>query len=217
MGDICLAAWNGDVGEVERLVGQDPSRLDARDEAYGRTPLVYASCQGHASMVRWLLDKGAAVNNQCNCGRTALWLACSGGRLTVVRLLLERGADPTIATQGGTTPLMIASHLGHLEVVRLLLNHPSAKVIVNNRDGWGQTALWLACEGGRGGVVRALLESGADFTIADHNGISPVAIAKTKFPGLPYGVTTKGRRESVALLEVSSSPPPHHLFSWSRG
>jgi ankyrin repeat protein len=35
---------------------------------------------------------------------------------------------------------------------------------------------------GRGGVVRALLESGADPTIADNDGTTPMAIAKQDPP-----------------------------------
>jgi hypothetical protein len=40
MDDIWRAAKAGDVGEVERLVGQDPGLLDARDD--GRTPALDA-------------------------------------------------------------------------------------------------------------------------------------------------------------------------------
>jgi hypothetical protein len=48
--------------------------------------------------------------------------------------------------------------------------------------------------------VRALLENGADPTIADKEGITPMAIAKTA--SLPYGITAGGRWECVAALEV---------------
>jgi uncharacterized protein len=96
-------------------------------------------------------------------GWSALWSACSGGRTHVVRLLLEGGADPTITDDDdGWTPLIVASAGGHSEVVRVLLGHPSGKATINRRSG-GKTALYHACFTGRGGVVRALLESGALF------------------------------------------------------
>jgi ankyrin repeat protein len=193
------AAKAGDLAEVERLVGQDPGLLDAKDGFFGGAPLMLAAREGHVGVVRWLLDKGAAIDHIDNIGSTALWRTCCEGRLPVVRLLLERGADPTIADHGGSTPLMTASYQGHVEVVRSLLGHPSAKTMLNRRDRYGKTALWEACYYGRGGVVRVLLESGADPTIA-FTGITPMAIARLT-PSSRF-ISAQGRREAVAVLEV---------------
>jgi hypothetical protein len=95
--------------------------------------------------------------------------------------------------------LIAASSEGHVEVLRFLLGHPGAKASVNHRAGGGATALWVACCYGRG----ALLESGADPTIADNNGLSPVTVAKN-VGVYPPGVTAEGRRECAEALEVSS-------------
>jgi ankyrin repeat protein len=201
MTSIWRASNEGNLAEVERLVGQDPGLLNAGGR-HGHTPLILASERGHVGVVRWLLDKEAAIDERDCFDWTALWLACSYGRAPVVRLLMERGADPTIANGLGATPLMAASNGGHLEVVRLLLGHPSAETIINCRDHYGKTALSEACDYGRGGVVRALLGSGADPTIAHNNGRTPMAMAK-QLDLLPYGATVEGRRECVAALEVS--------------
>jgi ankyrin repeat protein len=192
---ILDAAEAGDLAEVQRLVGQDASLLNARGPHLARTPLMVASQGGHMGVVCLLLDKGAAINERDAGGCTALWYACCDGRPSVVRLLLERGADPTIATGWGSTPLIEASSQGHLKVVRSLLGHPSARATINRRDINGRTALWWACYKGSAGVVRALLESGADATIASNAGTTPMAIAK-------HGVTAEGCRECVAALEV---------------
>jgi hypothetical protein len=57
-----------------------------------------------------------------------------------------------------------------------------------------------------GVVVKALLESGADFMIADNSGITPMAIAKQEPPrGHRSRVSTEARRECVAALEVRPS------------
>jgi hypothetical protein len=212
MGDIWRAASAGDLAEVERLVGHDPGLLDAKRG--GWTPLMYASEEGHVGVVRWLLDKGAAVNERHPRGWTALWLA-SYGHLPVVNLLLERGGDPTTATDWGWTPLIAASDQGHLEVVRVLLGHPIAKATLNCRDRDGRTALWAACLYGHGGVARALLEGGADPTIPNKNGITPMAIAKQDVPH--PRISAEGCRECVAALEVRFrlfSPTPQHLLVW---
>jgi hypothetical protein len=220
MESMWRAAREGDLAEVQRLVGHDPGLLDARD-GHGMTPLVWAaSKEGHVGVVRWLLDQGGGIDERDDDGDTALRLACYNADTPVVRLLLERGADPTIADNEGSTPLMSASLHGHLEVVRSLLGHPGAKAALNERDDNGWTALWAACFYGRGGVVRALLESGADPTIPRNDGITPTAIAKQDSDA-GY-ISVEGRRECVAALEVRyrlrgllfpCSQPP----SWSAG
>jgi ankyrin repeat protein len=205
MDGIWLPAATGDLAEVERLVAQDPGLLDAKTTSSGWTALIFASQAGHVGVVRWLLDHGAAINDQAKYGETALWHACFKGRTPVVKLLLERGADPIIAATDRSTGLMVASACGHLEVVDLLLGDPGAKATLNNRDDQGKTALWFACYEGRGGIVTVLLESGADPTIAHDNGTTPMAIAKQDPPSNPHGITAEGRRECVAALEVRLS------------
>jgi ankyrin repeat protein len=157
MDGIWGAASEGDLGEVEWLVGHDPSLLDARTRD-GRTPLIVASENGHIGVVRWLLDRGAAIDGD-DYGCTALYLASCAGYTPVVALLLERGADPTIATGTGMTPLMVASHYGRTEAGRCLLAHPSAAATINRGDNRGRTALHYACQSGRGEVVRLLLNT----------------------------------------------------------
>jgi uncharacterized protein len=218
MAGIWQALTEGDVGEVERLVGQDPGLLEARSE-YDGTPLMKASARGHVGVVRCLLDKGAAINASDD-SHTALWCACCEGHTPVVQLLLERGADATIGQGELPTPLMIAVYYGYPEAVRLLLGHPSGKSSINHVGGrYGETALWRACHKGRSEIARALLEAGADHTIADNEGITPMEIAKEDDGDEGDSdddddigrVSAKGRRECVAALEVrllSFSPPP---------
>jgi uncharacterized protein len=195
------AATDGDLAEVERLVEEDPGLVNAKLQAGGLTPLINASVEGHVSVTRLLLDKGAAIDYRDGDGRIALHRACFKDRTPVVRLLLERGADPTLTGPDGLSPLTIASREGHLEVVRVLLGHPSARTTIQHRSETDETALSAACLMGRGGVVRALLEGGADPTIATEDGRTPMAIAK-----VPDGddVCADGRRECVAALEVRS-------------
>jgi ankyrin repeat protein len=205
MGDTWQAAEQGDLGKVQRLVGKDPGLLNAKHGQVAMTPLVCACYDGHLVM-QWLLDQGAAINEPFKRGQTALYMAVGQGFIPVVKMLLERGADPTIATDWGSTPLMAGALWGNLEVVRFLLGHPSTKTIINRRDEDGHTALWWASCMGGGGAVRALLESGADPTIADNDGASPMTIAKERSAGDDpddISADAEGRRECVAALEVS--------------
>jgi uncharacterized protein len=190
---ISRAAFNGDLGEVKRLIEQEPGLLDAPDGRFAR---------GHVGVARWLLDKGAAIDERDYQRRTALWHACREGRSPVVSLLLARGADPTIVDDTYSTTLMAASRRGHLEAVRSLLDHPSVKPGINHRDRWGSKALCDACDYGRGGVAKALLESGADPTIARNDGLTPMAIAKQDPPSYPLGITAEGLQECLTALRV---------------
>jgi hypothetical protein len=212
--DIWFAAREGDLGEVQRLVGHDQGLLTAQPYGgWGPTPLTLASKEGHVEVVRWLLDQGAALDSQTY-GGTALYTACERRHTPVVRMLLERGANPRTACPEGRTPLTTAIRGRYLEGVRLTLGHLRGKAAVNRRDQYGQTALWDASFYGLGGIVWALLESGADPTIADHHGTTPTATAKKTAP-LPCGVTAEGRQECVALLEVRSLSclPPRNRLS----
>jgi ankyrin repeat protein len=202
VGDIWRAASTGDVSEIERLVGQDPSLLNAGDAPRRKTPLMWASDEGHVAAVRWLLDRGAAVNARDEYGQTALRFPSSNGHAPVVSLLLERGADPTIADNAGWPPLFFAILRKRLEIVRRLLEHPSVSASINHRDQQGRTAVFEACAGGDKHTVKLLLERGADPSIANYDGISPVAYARA----VPNDRSLyPGRLECVALVEVRCS------------
>jgi ankyrin repeat protein len=210
MSNIWRAAKRGDLDEVKRLLGHDPGLLNAKDRTKDATPLMWASWWGRVRMGRWLIAEGAATNENAF-GYTALFLASQENHRRVVRLLMEGGADPNIAINEGATPLMAAARGGHFEVVRLLLGYPSAKATINLRTtalGW--TALSSACWKGHVGIVTALLESGADPTIAC-DGFTPMAIAK--MASNDVRVSLEGRRECVAALEVRFPISLSHFLS----
>jgi ankyrin repeat protein len=170
-----LASSHGHIFVVHLLLqrGAYPILVD--------TPLIHASTEGHVETVRCLLDHrfaGRIINQRDWGDRTALSWACANGHVAVVILLLERGADPTVADRDGLTPLVHALKSEHLESVRCLLDHPSAAATISQRDRWARTALSWACVYGREGAVRALLEKGADPTIVDTYGMTPMAMAK---------------------------------------
>ena len=72
----------------------------------GFTPLQFAVRQGHADVVKALVEAGADVD-QVNPGdkSTPLVVAVINGYFDIGRYLLEKGADPNLATDNGVAPL----------------------------------------------------------------------------------------------------------------
>lgn len=98
---------------VRWLVGEVP---------YDITPLSAAANNGHAGIVRALLEAGAEVNPDAGRGMpTPLHVAAGGGHVETVRALLNAGAD-IHAREGAfkATPLEWAENSENQEVIALL-------------------------------------------------------------------------------------------------
>ena len=125
------------------------------------TALIVASENGHAEIVKFLLDKGASLSvNRIPDGITASMLAAENGHAQVVKILLDRGADVNAKKTEKVTALIMASEKGHTDVVKLLLDK-GADVNVK-RDIDGANALILSSEKGHTNIVKLLLDKGAD-------------------------------------------------------
>ena len=76
-----------------------------------------AARDGHAAVVRLLVDRGAQVNHTAKYGLTALMLAVIRSHVDVVRVLVDAGADLQVKGTGapgfhGKTALDLAEGLG---------------------------------------------------------------------------------------------------------
>jgi len=78
----------------------------------GMTPLLYAARQGHAEVVRALVDAGVDVNQRKGGDNaSALLVATVNGQFDLGALLLERGANPNLIAENGVGPLYAAINL----------------------------------------------------------------------------------------------------------
>ena len=69
------------------------ANVNAANNRYGAPPLMLASQNGHAEVVKLLLAAGANVNATANNGSTSLMAASSNGHVDVIQLLKAAGAD----------------------------------------------------------------------------------------------------------------------------
>jgi ankyrin repeat protein len=68
--------------------------VNAREQRYGDTALMWAAAAGHVDVVRLLIEAGADVRAVDDEGVTALHLARANGHTEVAAALLAAGADP---------------------------------------------------------------------------------------------------------------------------
>lgn len=186
-----LAAHQGDVAEINRLLaaGADPN---ARDRAL-RTPAHVAAFASHDDAVAALAKGGADMNALENRVYDVLTIAAVADDPELVSLAMELGNDPTLITSFyDGTALIAAAHLGHHDVVARLVEGGAPLDQVNNLV-W--TALMEAVVLGDGGpdhikTVEILVEAGADKSIPDRDGVTPLQHAMSR-----------GYAEMIQLLE----------------
>jgi ankyrin repeat protein len=136
--------------------------VDLADE-YGRTPLCYASMNGHQAVVQLLLNRGADIESKDNqTGQTPLLWAVEKGHEAVVQVLLDKGANiESRDIQNGRTPLIWAINNGHEAIVQLLLAM-GANIESEDIQTRGTPLMW-AVRSGHEGIIRLLLEWGANI------------------------------------------------------
>ena len=178
---LSKAAARGDTDSVLQLL-EDGADVNERD-ADGRTPVMTATRGNHVETVRALIEAGADIDLQddrwttrsCTPAPRACWTSC-GSRSRPARI-------PTITNRFGGTALIPASERGHVEVVEELLTRTQVDIDHVNNLGW--TALLEAIVLSSGDerhqrVVQLLVDHGADITIADKDGVTPLQHAQAR-------------------------------------
>lgn len=91
----------------------------------GFTPLGLACYFGQFEIARYLVLKGADVNQPSNNGFRVFPIhsATAGNYTDIARVLIENGANVNVRQQAGATPLHSAAQNGNLELLILLLEH----------------------------------------------------------------------------------------------
>lgn len=177
---LIFATQSGDAEAIQDMIARG-AELDATDEN-GRTALMIATHANWIEAARLLIEAGADVNAKDNIDDSPYLYAGARGHLEILKLTLAHGADLTSTNRYGGTALIPAAERGHLETVRTLI---AAGVKVDHVNKLGWTALLEAVILGDGGprhvsIVDMLIGAGADVTLADNDGITPLQHARQR-------------------------------------
>lgn len=176
---LFAATAKGDVANIKRLIAQGAD-VERRD-ASGRTPLHVAAFQSQKAAFRALIEAEADANALDASAYDAVTIAAVANDLEMMNLALASGNKATnITSPYEGTALIAAAHLGHAEIVKSLIEAGAPLDHINNL-GW--TALIEVVVLGDGGdnhlrAAKYLLEAGADPSIGDRQGVTPLAHAE---------------------------------------
>lgn len=217
--DFLVAVTAGNTAELERLLVQDPTLVDARD-GQGVSAVLLAAYHGQTAARDLLAGRKATLDvfeaaALGDCGRLTTLIGANSaaagavspdgfpvvalaaflGRLAAVELLLAAGADPNVsaANEMRVTALHAAAAqrdpVVSFALVRLLLGH-GARVNVAQRGGW--TPLHATAAHGPDEQVRLLLAHGADANATNDDGKTALDLAEAA-----------GRVENAAILRAA--------------
>jgi ankyrin repeat protein len=200
---LMWAAAENNAAAVKLLIERG-ANLNERSKGGSFSPYLFAVRGGHVAAATALIDAGADVNEAMPDGTSALVLAVINAHYELASVLLDRGADPRADGQGWTALHQIAWSRRHnagfnlpgpvatggvdsLDLVRKLVARGAdvnARQKREPRDGnrnllnrLGSTPFLLAAKSADVPLMKVLLESGADASIATNNGTTPLMAA----------------------------------------
>ncbi|MBC6401207.1 MAG: ankyrin repeat domain-containing protein, partial [Ekhidna sp.] len=141
---VLMWAAARDKAVVDALLAVEGIEVNAKENTYGWTALIFAAFADRTAIVNTLLTvEGIEVNAKDKAGVTALMWAVTFGHTAVVKTLLAfEGIKVNTKNDEGLTALMVAASLGNKDIVKTLL--AVEDIEVNVKDDEDLTALDLA-------------------------------------------------------------------------
>jgi len=153
------------------------------------------------SLLRWLLDKGYAIDDSVGDGHTPLTLASELGHANTVLFLAQQGADLDLKNRlDRLTPIAYATTRDHAQVTRILLEWGAQP---NDASSRKVSALARAVRACNRKSTRLLLEYGADPAISEGEGHRPIDYAEKC---VAKGAWTAETPEFISLQRAEAQP-----------
>lgn len=181
-----LAIERGDLGQARRWLDEGLP-VDFVGDRVG-TGLMIAAWEGNVPMMELFLQRGARLDATNKNGEQALQLAAFKGNLDAVKWLLDHGA-PLERRGNEWSALHYAVFNGHRELAQYLISRGAN---VNARAPNLATSLMLAAREGREVIAEDLVKAGADPTLTNDLGETPLVWAM--------------RQGNVSIAKLVSSP-----------
>lgn len=174
---LSIAARDNRTSIVELLLthGVDANAVNTD----GTDAMDLAVAKGRAKIVELLLDHGATATGSNGPFLRPLCVAIDGRYPTIARLLVRHGADPAAVSCDGLRPIDRAAMCGNSYLMEAMSDGKATSRVENDRrDYLGRTILFQAARSGNVHVVQTLLSAGADRSIADCKGRTPLSAAE---------------------------------------
>jgi len=182
-----IAAIRADRGCIVRIFRWGEYTM--KEGARPAEPLDLLESSRRIEIVRLLLIRGVNFDGVDGDQKAALHYCSQYGDSVLSHLLLTCGAKASTVDYSRLTPLHLAVTCNRRETLKVLLSFESVRRTIDMCTEDDDTALILAVEAGYTEIVEMLLEYGADFTLCNSNGYSPLSIAEMN-----------GNRQVVAVL-----------------
>ena len=215
---VMTVARSGNVAALRMLLAYG-GNVNARESWRGQSPLMFATAENHAPMVRALLESGADVNARSVTVQFPTVTTGGGG------VLLDRH-------QGGLTSLMLAARQGALETGEALIG--SGALLDLTEPQYNLTALQIALFNGHYRFAKLLIDKGANVNdgslymavemrnLATYNNrpnppeidgelgaldVIGLLLAKGADPNLPYAKRIPPRQAQGAITVPAGATP----------
>ena len=150
------ACKNGNIKDVQQMIPRLSDHYST--DHVGFTAFKHAAENGHANIIKFLLEHGLSLHAENMESPKALREACKKGQLEIARLLLANGVDVNAKTRSGRSALRSAAVANHPDIMMLLENGGNANIA--NKSG--KTALQYAEKNGKSKIRDLLLTHGAN-------------------------------------------------------